>query len=415
MLSINSLSESIDGLSTNKATTDLENVSSLSSQDGQENKKKKKKRSPENDTQAADIDSAQGRKKKRKHRDNDHGIIQEQQPVVDKALEQDVPPKPKKRKKGKGKAPESPTDAEIEASSRASAAALLSAIVAASVSNSEPSMSMQYDSQAILQPHQPFAPFPYPFNVSPAFHCNPNSGQAPSVFPSAGDLPGTAFSQLSFGSNEDVLRALQNLDLTRIASAIKTLGEASAAANAPTFAPQLDVPSELQLPPAVWQVPATSHAILGIPSKQSSTSRNKSLLNMNLPGNEQHTNPDHAYLLANKWLNATKLAELKRDEGLRHAFPTWMSFNQRYSGLVYKKGKFSAIEAQQLKSAIERYQNVSIFFSNFYRCMTRFHFQERQLDENQLLDIIFAKNEKNRDNAFWSELSECDGIARYGF
>jgi hypothetical protein len=55
------------------------------------------------------------------------------------------------------------------------------------------------------------------------------------------------------------------------------------------------------------------------------------------------------------------------------------------------------------------------FRIHFYRCMTRFHFQERQLDENQLLDIIFAKNEKNRDNAFWSELSECDGIAQYSF
>jgi len=39
--------------------------------------------------------------------------------------------------------------------------------------------------------------------------------------------------------------------------------------------------------------------------------------------------------------------------------------------------------------------------------MTPFRFQERQLDENQLLELIFSKNEKNRDNAFWSELSEC--------
>ena len=41
--------------------------------------------------------------------------------------------------------------------------------------------------------------------------------------------------------------------------------------------------------------------------------------------------------------------------------------------------------------------------------MTWFYFQDRQLDENQLLELIFTKNEKNRDNAFWSELSECDG------
>ena len=41
--------------------------------------------------------------------------------------------------------------------------------------------------------------------------------------------------------------------------------------------------------------------------------------------------------------------------------------------------------------------------------MKRFNFQDRNLDENQLLEVIFAKNEKNRDTAFWSELSECSG------
>ena len=40
--------------------------------------------------------------------------------------------------------------------------------------------------------------------------------------------------------------------------------------------------------------------------------------------------------------------------------------------------------------------------------MKRIHSQERQLDESQLLEVIFAKNEKNRDTAFWSELSGCN-------
>ena len=314
MLSINNPSESIDGLSNNKTTSDLENISSSSRQDIQGHKKKKKKRFHESD-QAAEIDSAQGRKKKRKHRDNDQeSSTQEPQPVVPKPLGHDMSPKPKKRKKGKGKAPASPTDAEIEASSHASAAALLSAIVAASVSNTEPSMSMHYDSQTAPQPPQPpqpFTPYPYPFIGSPAFHCD--STQAPSVFPSAAYLSGVPFSQLAFGSNEDVLRALQELDITKIASALKTLGDAASNANVPQVN---GMPSELQPPPpAVWQVPATSNVILGIPPKPS-TSGSKNSLNMSLPGNEQHTNPDHAYLLANKWLNATKLAELVRDEGL---------------------------------------------------------------------------------------------------
>jgi hypothetical protein len=250
-------------------------------------------------------------KKKRKHRDSDQDP--DPHPAVDKPQPSS---KPKKRKKSKPKAA-SPTDAEIEASSHASAAALLSAIVAASVSNAEPSMSIQYDSQAIPQPHQPFAPYPHPFNGS-AFHCDPISTQTPSLFPSVGNLSEAAFSQLAFGSNEDVLRALQDLDITKIASVLKTLGEAAAAADVPNPASQVNVmPSELQPPPsAPWQVPVNSNVTLGIPPKQSSTSAGKNLLDMNSPGKEQHTNPDHAYLLANKWLNATKLAELVRDEGL---------------------------------------------------------------------------------------------------
>ena len=312
MLSINDPSESIDGLSTNKTTTDLENTASSSRQDAQ---KKKKKRSHDSD-QVEGIDFAQGKKKKRKHRDNDQeSAAQEPQTVVPQPLGNDVSSKPKKRKKSKGKAPASPTDAEIEASSRASAAALLSAIMA-SVQNSEPLTSTHYDSQTASQPHQPFASYPYPFIGSPAFHCDPT--QAPSAFPSAANLGGVSFSQLAFGSNEDVLRVLQELDITKITSALKTLGDAAANANAPKFTPQVNaMPSEQPPPPAVWQVPATSNVILGIPPKPS-TSGNKNLLNMSLPGNEQHTNPDHAYLLANKWLNATKLAELVRDEGLLH-------------------------------------------------------------------------------------------------
>ncbi|KAF8165542.1 hypothetical protein B0H34DRAFT_647541 [Crassisporium funariophilum] len=126
------------------------------------------------------------------------------------------------------------------------------------------------------------------------------------------------------------------------------------------------MPSQLQTPaPPVGQLPATSSTILGIPPKQHTRT-----INMDLPGNEQHTNPDHAHILANKWLNASKLAELVRDEGL-----------------VYKKGKFSAIEEQQLRSAIERYQN------------------EKQLSEQQLLESIFSKNDKSKDTAFWAELT----------
>jgi len=90
---------------------------------------------------------------------------------------------------------------------------------------------------------------------------------------------------------------------------------------------------------------------------------------MSLPGPEQHMNVDHAYLLANKWMNAGKLADMVREQGL-----------------VYKKGKFSAIEEQQLKDAIENY---------------RIH---KGLTPEQLSELIFAKN-GTKDNAFWSEIT----------
>lgn len=226
-----------------------------------------------------------------------------------------VKPKSKKKKKDKGKAKDAKlaeqTDAQIEADSQASAAALLSAIVAASVTNHEipPMAPSQFDpNQFMSYPPMQYGYPPGPFDP----HGAPN-GFAP---PAAGGS--TAFSELAFGSNEDLLRALQDLDMSKIANVLKSLGEA-ASANGPTFAPQLGfMPSQLdQLPPAppVKQVAAASNSILGIPPTASSTSHRRTI-NMNLSANDQHTNPDHAHLLANKWLNASKLAELVRDEGI---------------------------------------------------------------------------------------------------
>jgi hypothetical protein len=44
---------------------------------------------------------------------------------------------------------------------------------------------------------------------------------------------------------------------------------------------------------------------------------------MSLPGPEQHgTAVDHAYLLANKWMNAGKLAEMVKTQG------EWLRFGQ---------------------------------------------------------------------------------------
>ncbi|TFK75752.1 hypothetical protein BDN72DRAFT_756223 [Pluteus cervinus] len=96
---------------------------------------------------------------------------------------------------------------------------------------------------------------------------------------------------------------------------------------------------------------------------------------MSLVSSEPQGHPEHAYLLANKWLNANKLAELVKTQGCH------------LLGLVYKKGKFSAIEEQQLKSAIDAYR------------------MGKGLTEEDMQEIIFPKNEKQKDNIFWSEIT----------
>ncbi|KZT29301.1 hypothetical protein NEOLEDRAFT_1056727 [Neolentinus lepideus HHB14362 ss-1] len=80
-------------------------------------------------------------------------------------------------------------------------------------------------------------------------------------------------------------------------------------------------------------------------------------------------NTEHATLLATKWLSTSKLAELAETEGL-----------------VYKKGKFSAIEEEQIKNAIEQYRT------------------KNELSEEAINEILYSKNDK-RDQTFWSEIT----------
>ncbi|CAA7260050.1 unnamed protein product [Cyclocybe aegerita] len=337
-------------------------------------KKKKKKRSREDD-QASPHERKES-KKKRKHVNPDPEELEE--PSSAAAVDSDAPAKKKKKKKkdkGKAKAKSAETaladqtDAEIEANSHASAAALLSAIVAASVTNSEaPQMPVPpgYDPR-LIPASAHFMPYPPPmhfgFPMAPPGTFDPSAPQPSNAFP--GPPPhGNTFSELSFGSNEEVLRALQELDMSKIANVLRTLGDAPTAPQLSFTPQQLDQLS----PPDLQQLATSSNALLGVPAK--SNAGHKRLINMAMPGNEQPGNINHAHLLANKWLGASKLAELVRTEGL-----------------VYKKGKFSAIEEHLIRSAVANIQHV------------------RQLSDQELLEIIFSKNDKNRDTAFWSELT----------
>ncbi|ETW83814.1 hypothetical protein HETIRDRAFT_46989 [Heterobasidion irregulare TC 32-1] len=166
---------------------------------------------------------------------------------------------------------------------------------------------------------------------------------------------------------------MQDLDVSKITNVLKTLSEAAAAANVPLgFLDSLvsQPPRDASSVP-VDQNPSSSNRILGIPPKQLAKPVHRSrITNINLPPVDATDNPEHAHMLATKWLSANRLAEMVKTEGL-----------------VYKKGKFSAIEEAQLNKAIEN-----------YRARTG-------ISQDALVDIIFPRNTKDRDNAFWSEIT----------
>ncbi|KAI0751112.1 hypothetical protein C8Q80DRAFT_1099926 [Daedaleopsis nitida] len=124
--------------------------------------------------------------------------------------------------------------------------------------------------------------------------------------------------------------------------------------------------------PPVQQQPVRSEAILGRPSKAKKARGAVGAQDAAEPAPLQHDNPDHAHMLANVWMNPSKLAELVRTEGL-----------------VYKKGKFSATEDAQLNAAIERYRVT------------------KGLDPAELDQIIFSNKlgkEKGHES-FWAEIT----------
>ncbi|PBK72726.1 hypothetical protein ARMSODRAFT_953124 [Armillaria solidipes] len=225
---------------------------------------------------------------------------------------------------------------EPDSASQLMANALLSALVAAS------SGTVPQDDQAT-----------HPYHSS--------GFAADSISPD--NLQNTSHSNLLLSdasSNDLVLRALQELDISKIANVLKSLEEAATAANVPFGVPPVLIPS---MPTPVGQIPATSESIL-----RSSDGSNE--VEHRVAVAEGFTREDHAHMLATKWLSAGQLNQLARSQGL-----------------VYKKGKFSVIEEQQLSSAIEQYR------------------LSKSLSEEQMYEVIFPKDEKSKDNAFWSEIT----------
>ncbi|KAF8450523.1 hypothetical protein L210DRAFT_3520708 [Boletus edulis BED1] len=264
-------------------------------------------------------------------------------------------------------------------SQHASSAAFLNAVVAAASATSDVQpMEMgpayqdtpPYQDQQILpdqpSPYIPYPPLHYGFHDPSQFGHPPPQGQP--IFPSLPDF--------NFASNDDIIRAIQDMDASKIASLLKSLGDAGAAnvsvTNPPAFVPSPLPPlpaNAIVRPQPQVDLPSTSTGTILSSVPKSTKSSHKRVLDMSLPGPEQ-ANPEHAQMLANKWMNASKLAELVKTQGL-----------------VYKKGKFSAIEEQHLRNAIEAFK------------------ASRRLTDEQILEIIFQKNEKGKENAFWSEIT----------
>ncbi|KAG6869327.1 hypothetical protein C0993_000080 [Termitomyces sp. T159_Od127] len=329
-------------------------------------KKKKKRRREE---QGANVEVAERRKKKKKKKRHN---VEEGSEVVqlDKETVSEMQPGKQRKERNKGNSAQA-IEPQIEPvletpEARDAAAALLSAIVAATSGSrdsgtSERTQTSQPEAHQnpLESEHFPFTPYGYgqsPF-VLPSL---PSFATESSLFPTGANL---SLSELNFGSNDDVLRALQAIDMSKITSVLKNIGEGSAGADDSAMA------QPTQALPHV-QVPLMPAPMLAMGQVQGPIPNHRRMLGLPTPSVEQQGSPNHAHLLANKWLSASKLAELVRTEGL-----------------IYKKGKFSAFEEEQLEHAIERFRT------------------SRGLTEEQIHELIFPQSDKTRDNIFWSELT----------
>jgi len=274
-------------------------------------KKRRKKRLRDEEQQADETLAERGGKKKRRKHDKEKsgGLACETPSTVVEPVQGATSVK-KKKKKDKAKEKVVPlaqqTDAEIEANSQASAAALLSAIVA-TMSNSQGALPQ-------MQPPIPygsghFLPFP------PMSFGFPDGATHPNAFPNLAITPnGGPLSELALRSNDDILRALQEIDIGKLTAALKNVG-GTGGDNGPAPPP----PHLPFMPPVIASSEACQISMNDPngPHAKKAFSKNgyKRTIDMSLPGGEQHINPNHAQILATKWLNASKLTELVREEG----------------------------------------------------------------------------------------------------
>jgi hypothetical protein len=184
-----------------------------------------------------------------------------------------------------------------------STSAFLSAVLAAASSMTEASTS-----QNVPQINHPPDVMSYPVLQQPSDQAHLQGQQ---LFPAV---------PLSDVSNEDILRVLQEIDISKIASVLKTLNDAASAANVSLVPP----PEFLVHQPIHTPMPIPVQQHLTLPSGsfigQPSTMTGHETRIDTTPPLAQHSNPHHAQLLCTKWLNAAKLAELVEREGISVPF-----------------------------------------------------------------------------------------------
>jgi len=191
-------------------------------------------------------------------------------------------------------------------------------------------------------------------------------------------------------ASEELLRILQELDLPKIAGFLKSfsnLGDGTM--NVPFPGTGIGIPSSSGIPNMHIQDPSQDHHPLAVHSQQHQpphhSQPHQPVNQVRPPGfnapkrppPRQVTQPieaenhDHAYTLANRWLGSAKLAEMAKKEGL-----------------VYKKGKFSALEDDLLAKAIEHYR------------------MSRYLSQDDILAMIRRDpGTKDKSDSFWFEIT----------
>src|ERR1700728_2856713 len=281
-------------------------------------KKNKKKRGREN--AEASLADQTLKKAKQKHDEIQESVTQDVRAEV--PVGESARSKKKKRRKDKGKAPvcedaaaviPQPSNASpppdqlsspLEANSQPLTPAFLSAIVAAASATLDSNISPQTDIENHQSPQSggylSVPPVQYPYPVSQFAH--PTNGPIPPTLP---------VSEMSFHSAEDILRMLQDIDISKIANVLKTLTDAAAAANV-SLGPQSAFvqPQPTQIFPPLGRIPLASDAIMAQPGIHMADQQG------NVPSSSgQDVNKDHALLLSTKWMNASKLAELVKTQG----------------------------------------------------------------------------------------------------